>query len=836
MPASRNQGRLLLIALSALLVCAALLPAQPRHRVFARESRFCIEDLNTSQVREFDMWSTRLANAAFDPRFTDRVIANLDDYLRYGVNTLSVNIQGGNLGSTAYNALHPRVYNANGTLDLKSPVWANLGRLLDETDRRGMVLIIGYWYFKRDENVPTESAALDITRRVTQWLQGSGHRNYILDLVNEFGHPEYQQRSLFSTVTGALQLLDAVYSVQPDVLAGMSPPGRLFAPEGYLDTPSGKKWVEARVIYSHNQPADPRLAAAYYLHGLPGNPTGKPYVNNEFNKQLGYEKCMQKDPRTGYLTFGHWDQQTVDAYVTDLQAIRALGGYANVFSHWQQYLTGESPIPTAEIGPAGTQPEATPGGGEPSMHWAFEAIAQIRKLGPLARRHDFSDLLTGGFQVDLAGRWSVADGELRQTDAGAAPAYTRIAISGRDLEIGFDAAFLAAPGSAGRLGVRVGGASMTAAAYRLLVGPSEITIDQTGGSLPAKVVKIGKRDWDRYCLCVRDGRVSLKVNGVVVADLADATPVVAGNLILFTERATAAFDNLRVGPHTTVTFDNGRTGDWLAGDPEQWSVVTGNPAPNKVWEATASASNIRYAAMDRVLGNFEFRFDVDVSSAVFGALRFRAPRVDAGFGNGYLLRITRTGTVMLDRVDGQNRVTELAYAGTAMRDARAAIRLSVEGRRIRLFVDEKPAIDVVDEGPELAAGALVLVACGGAVRFDDFQLETGPNLFPTTAVNGAAVRRVAADMSLQMSDPDGGLDLRGVRLDVDRGDGHGFIDVTFLLNPWFGVVELKPTADMKGVIARVIPPLQIGPKPWRLRLSATDHDGNVTVAEKVLGE
>ena len=47
-------------------------------------------------------------------------------------------------------------------------------------------------------------------------------------------------------------------AVHPNVLAGMSPPGRLFAPEGWVGTGSNRRWVEARIIYSHNQPADPR--------------------------------------------------------------------------------------------------------------------------------------------------------------------------------------------------------------------------------------------------------------------------------------------------------------------------------------------------------------------------------------------------------------------------------------------------------------------------------------------------------------------------------------------------------------------------------------------------
>ena len=41
----------------------------------------------------------------------------------------------------------------------------NLQRLLDETDKRGQVLMIQYWYFLRDEAVPNDADALKTTRK-----------------------------------------------------------------------------------------------------------------------------------------------------------------------------------------------------------------------------------------------------------------------------------------------------------------------------------------------------------------------------------------------------------------------------------------------------------------------------------------------------------------------------------------------------------------------------------------------------------------------------------------------------------------------------------------------
>ncbi len=80
---------------------------QAVHRLLNDRNRFLLEDIATQKTRPYDMWVTRLANALMDARFTDRVVSNLDDYLRYGVNTLEVSLQGGNLGG-GKNHLYPR--------------------------------------------------------------------------------------------------------------------------------------------------------------------------------------------------------------------------------------------------------------------------------------------------------------------------------------------------------------------------------------------------------------------------------------------------------------------------------------------------------------------------------------------------------------------------------------------------------------------------------------------------------------------------------------------------------------------------------------------------------
>jgi len=822
------------LTLSWLILVGSGLTAQPRHRILTERNRFRLEDLNTKQVREFDLWSTRLANAMFDSRFTDRVIANLDDYLRFGVNTLSVSIQGGNLGSTSFNTRYPAVYNQDGSLKLSSPVWSNLKRLLDETDRRGMALIIQYWYFKRDENVPTEGAVLEATRRVTAWLKDTGHRNYILDLVNEFGHQEYGSRAVFTTVEGALELLNAVYETDADALAGMSPQGLLFSPEGYLTVGSARRWVEAGITFSHNQPADPLNPNSYYLHGLPKDPLGKPYVNNEFNKQLGYERYPKLDPRTNLYTYGHWDQKTIDLYIADMKKIRDYGGYANVFSHRQQYITNDADLPIAEIGPAGTQPEST-SGGEGSMHWCFEAIAEIRKFAPPGRRHDFNLGTSYGLETDLVGKWRHANGELRQEDPGQPLAWARLCARDGDVEIAFDAGFLTDPGPNGRFGIQVGAATPAGPAYRLLVSRDALTFDQIGGQLPATRIPWLRWERDRFQLTIRDNRIQLQLNGWTIVDLDDLTPIATKDLLLVTREAAAAFDNIRVGPTMTVTFDDGLTGEWKPDDPKAWTVVeVPFTQGDRIWQAVAGTNEVRYAALDRRVEELDFTFNASLTSAVFTALRFRAADVANAFGTGYLLRVVRDGTIALDRLEGTAPPRSLGTTWAHIDPSAVTVRVVACGQRIRVLVDGRGVIDVVDPGLPLDRGGLVLLAQGGTARFDNLDLQTGPSLFPDWSIQSSQPQPLGAGLRLTVTDPEGLRDLGDVRLLLDKDDAHGFQDITRYMDPGLGFFRVERTVDGLGGSAQLLHTIPLLGARWTLRLQAKDLNGNITVVDRRL--
>lgn len=828
----RRAVRFVVAAGSLLLVLAVGVAGQPRHRLFAGGNRLLLEDRTTGRVRPFPMWNTRLANALFDPRFTRQVVAALDDYRRYGVNTVDVSIQGGEMGPNR-NQLYPAVFHTDGSRDTASPVWSRLEWLLDETDSRGMALNVMIWYHRRHVEVPEDANALAATRATACWLRATGHRHYFYDVVNEFEHYAFvdpgtqARRPLFTSLPGALALVHAVHEEDPGPLVGVSPLSALLCPVGVLDVP-GRPWVEADVIYGHGPVLSPFLTAAYRLGVWPADPASKPYINNEFFYQLRSELRLQPSPRTGALTYGHWDRSTVDNYLADVCSLLGHGGSPNVYSHHQQYLTPTSAAPDARVGPAGTQPESTPGGGEPSMHWLFRAVADLRKLGAVPAALDFNGGHGSGLEEDLVGRWGYRGGALEQTDDAVEEAWSRIAADHGDLEVAFDLAFLSPPPAGGRAGVQVGGATPSDPAWRLLVGNDSLAVDRTDRPQPPLFVPAVKRAVDRYVLRLRKGQLTVDVNGRTVATLPGVTTAPNQNLLLLTQRAAAAFDNLRITPFRDVDFDDGTPGAWAAGAPGVWSVADDpGRAGNRLWRAVVPPAAAAVAGLDRVFADFRLAATIDLAGSGRAALRFRTADAANPACDGYELTLHASGAVKLRRDTEEGEATAIRSVAVTLNPRCVHVAIVAQQRRLVVEIDGKTVLDHVDGPDAPAEGRLQLVAYPGTTDFDDLEIAAGPDRLPEVGFVPVSGPPLAAGSVLSFGDPDGVNDLASLRLEVTP-DGRSWLDVTWLLSPVCGLFDLALAPDGKGYDFRLR--VAVGAIVSGLRLTAADWSGQTTTA------
>src|SRR5690554_5775116 len=95
--------------------------------------------------KPFDMWGIRVASASQSEALTDHLIAQLDDYLSYGVNTIDVFIQGSSGGFS-----DPFLKNGK---KIEKDHLRRLKRIIEACDDRGMVVIVGIFYQRSMANL-----------------------------------------------------------------------------------------------------------------------------------------------------------------------------------------------------------------------------------------------------------------------------------------------------------------------------------------------------------------------------------------------------------------------------------------------------------------------------------------------------------------------------------------------------------------------------------------------------------------------------------------------------------------------------------------------------------
>jgi hypothetical protein len=160
--------------------------------------------------QHYPLWGLRTANQLEDDAHVQELIKHLDIYLDHGVNAVAPFLQGGNGGTT--NAFLP-----NGDLDER--VMGRLVSLLEETARRRMVVVVGFFYVERAHRLESTKAVERAVAQVTDRLRP--YRNVIFNLVNEFHLPDFDKTAFpFRQPDGIKRLLDIVRSIDPERLAG----------------------------------------------------------------------------------------------------------------------------------------------------------------------------------------------------------------------------------------------------------------------------------------------------------------------------------------------------------------------------------------------------------------------------------------------------------------------------------------------------------------------------------------------------------------------------------------------------------------------------------------
>ena len=147
----------------------------------ARMVQAIMDDYNTSTVHNWAYPDTHKWDAE---RNVEEFVAMIPTYASFGLNAVTIGMQGGSTQKCDRYAPTISAYRADGSLDGK---W--LGRLssvLHATDAAGMVVVLNTFYYSQIVRLAGDSAVTFALEQTVAFLMHSGHRNVILDLANEY--------------------------------------------------------------------------------------------------------------------------------------------------------------------------------------------------------------------------------------------------------------------------------------------------------------------------------------------------------------------------------------------------------------------------------------------------------------------------------------------------------------------------------------------------------------------------------------------------------------------------------------------------------------------------
>ena len=150
------------------------------------------DDLNPDTRELFVYPDTKKWDA---DRNTDEFIAAMDDWRSHGLNSFTINLQGGSpVGyGNQKNWLNSAFFEDG---KLRPEFMNRLERILNKADDLEMVVILGLFYFGQDQNLRDEESIRNGVRNAIDWLFEKGYRNVVIEVNNECNIRQYDHEIL----------------------------------------------------------------------------------------------------------------------------------------------------------------------------------------------------------------------------------------------------------------------------------------------------------------------------------------------------------------------------------------------------------------------------------------------------------------------------------------------------------------------------------------------------------------------------------------------------------------------------------------------------------------
>ena len=170
--------------------------------------------------REVKMWGIRCGNALMSQAVTERHVRNLDNMVAHGINLIGVYIQGSNGGWPDPEA-GKNGYERDGRL--KPEFAERLEWLVREADARGVVVMVGLFSPRKDQEFENEAAVQRACEETAKFLVSRRLKNVFVDIMHEYNH-ERIDMEIFREPDGAAKkarLTSWFKKHAPDIEAGI---------------------------------------------------------------------------------------------------------------------------------------------------------------------------------------------------------------------------------------------------------------------------------------------------------------------------------------------------------------------------------------------------------------------------------------------------------------------------------------------------------------------------------------------------------------------------------------------------------------------------------------
>jgi hypothetical protein len=140
---------------------------------------------------------------------TDRLIAALPEWYRYGLRAITVGLQGGGPVLTVddWSTIDNNPFGADGrSFDLAYA--SRLDRLVRAADGIGMIIIVSFLYGSQAPRLQDGRAVRNAVTGASRFLRDGGYTNVIIEVANEHDLPGFRIHPIIQSTEGIASLID----------------------------------------------------------------------------------------------------------------------------------------------------------------------------------------------------------------------------------------------------------------------------------------------------------------------------------------------------------------------------------------------------------------------------------------------------------------------------------------------------------------------------------------------------------------------------------------------------------------------------------------------------